>query len=310
MIKAEHLTKNFGDFKALNDISFEIKPGEIVGLLGPNGAGKTTTLRILTGFFTPTLGQVKYDNLDIVEDSLKIRQKIGFLPENNPLYEDLKVKEYLSYAGEMHNLAKDKLKEAVNKVIETCGLKDRQNQEISTLSKGFRQRVGLAQALIHDPEILILDEPTEGLDPNQRIEIRDLIKKIGQQKTVILSSHVLSEVEATCNRVLIINQGKIVASGTPEELKSQSATQTKIYLKAEGPLDKMVDAIKKLDGVEKIFNAKAEGNIVSIEIETDSNKELRKPLVQLLLDNNWQLLEINKQEKSLEDIFVKLTKKL
>ena len=302
------MTKNFGDFKALDDISFEINPGEIVGLLGPNGAGKTTTLRILTGFFTPTLGQVKYDNLDIVEDSLKIRQKIGFLPENNPLYEDLKVREYLSYAGEMHNLSKDKLKEAVNKVAEICGLKDRKNQEIGTLSKGYRQRVGLAQALIHDPEILILDEPTEGLDPNQRIEIRDLIKKIGAQKTVILSSHVLSEVEATCNRVLIINKGKIVASGTPEELKSQSATQTKIYLKAEGPIDQMVEVIKKMDGVEKILTAKAEGNIVNIEIETDSSKELRKPLVQLLLDNNWQLLEINKQEKSLEDIFVKLTK--
>lgn len=308
MIKAEHLTKNFGEFKAVDDISFEIKPGEIVGILGPNGAGKTTTLRILTAYFTPTLGQVKYDDLDIVEDSLKIRQKIGFLPENNPLYENMKVREYLSYAGEMHNLSKDKLKAAVKKAIEICGLKDRENQEIGTLSKGYRQRVGLAQALVHDPEILILDEPTEGLDPNQRIEIRDLIKKIGQQKTVILSSHVLSEVEATCNRVLIINQGKIVASGTPDELKSQSAKQTKISLKAEGPLEQMVDAIKKLDGVEKVLNAKSEGNIVSLEIETDSTKELRKPLVQLLLDNNWQLLEINKHEKSLEDIFVKLTK--
>jgi ABC-2 type transport system ATP-binding protein len=219
----------------------------------------------------------------------------------------MKVKEYLSYAGEMHDIPKDKLNEAVKKVIEICGLKEKQNQEISKLSKGYCQRVGLAQALIHDPEILILDEPTEGLDPNQRIEIRDLIKKIGAQKTVILSSHVLSEVDATCNRVLIINQGKIVASGSPEELKSQSAKQTKINLKAEGPVDSMVEAIKKLDGVERILNAKSEGNIVSLEIETDSAKELRKPLVQLLLDNNWQLLEITKQEKSLEDIFVKLT---
>jgi len=308
MIKVEHLTKNFGQFKALDDVSFEINKSEIVGLLGPNGAGKTTTLRILTSYIFPTLGQVKYDNLDIVEDSLAIRKKIGFLPENNPLYEEMKVKEYLSYAGEMHDIAKDKLNEAVKKAIEICGLKEKQNQEISKLSKGYRQRVGLAQALIHDPEILILDEPTEGLDPNQRIEIRDLIKKIGAQKTVILSSHVLSEVDATCNRVLIINQGKIVASGSPEELKAQSAKQTKINLKAEGPMDPMVEAIKKLDGVERILNAKSEGNIVSIEIETDSTKELRKPLVQLLLDNNWQLLEITKQEKSLEDIFVKLTK--
>ncbi|OGY43001.1 MAG: hypothetical protein A2Y67_03375 [Candidatus Buchananbacteria bacterium RBG_13_39_9] len=307
MIRAEHLTKNFGSFKALDDISFEINRGEIVGLLGPNGAGKTTTLRILTSYIFPTLGQVKYDNLDIVEDSLAIRKKIGFLPENNPLYEEMKVKEYLSYAGEMHDIPKDKLNEAVKNVIEICGLKEKQNQEISKLSKGYCQRVGLAQALIHDPEILILDEPTEGLDPNQRIEIRDLIKKIGAQKTVILSSHVLSEVDATCNRVLIINQGKIVASGSPEELKAQSAKQTKINLKAEGPVDSMVEAIKKLDGVERILNAKSEGNIVSLEIETDATKELRKPLVQLLLDNNWQLLEITKQEKSLEDIFVNLT---
>lgn len=308
MIKTEHLTKKFGDFKAIDDISFEIKPGEIVGLLGPNGAGKTTTLRILTAFFLPTMGQVKYDNLDIIDDSLKIRQKIGFLPENNPLYDEMKVREYLTYAAQMHNISKDKIKEAVEKTMAACGLKDKANQAIQTLSKGYKQRVGLAQALIHDPEILILDEPTEGLDPNQRIEIRDLIKKIGSQKTVILSSHVLSEVEATCNRVLIINQGKIVASGTPEELKSQTTSQTKIFLKVEGPLDKVVEKIKNLEGVERIINAKNEANVTTLEIETDSTKELRKPIVQLILDNNWQLLEINKQEKSLEDIFVKLTK--
>ncbi len=308
MIKAENLTKNFNDFKALDNISFEINKGEIIGLLGPNGAGKTTTLRILTGFFNPTLGQVKYDGLDIIEDGLKIRQKIGYLPESNPLYDELKVKEYLTYAAQMHNIPKDKIKEAVNKVIETCGLKEKQNQEISKLSKGYKQRVGLAQSLIHNPEILILDEPTEGLDPNQRIEIRDLIKKIGLEKTVILSSHVLSEVEATCSRVLIINQGKIVASGSPEELKSQSTTQTKIFLKVDGPQDKIVEEIKKLDGIERIISAKKEGNLVNLELETDSTKELRKPLVHLISDHGWELYEISKHEKSLEDIFVKLTK--
>ena len=308
MIKAENLTKKFNNFKAVDDVSFEIQKGEIVGLLGPNGAGKTTTLRILTGYFNPTYGQVKYDDLDNIEDGLKIRQKIGYLPENNPLYDELKVKEYLTYAAQMHNLPKDKLAEAVKKVIEICGLREKQNQEISKLSKGFKQRVGLAQALVHNPEILILDEPTEGLDPNQRIEIRDLIKKIGTEKTVILSSHVLSEVEATCNRVLIINQGKIIASGTPEELKSQSTTQTKIFLKIEGPQDKIIEEIKKLDGVERIISAKKEGNLVNLEIETDSTKELRKPLVHLIIDNGWELYEISKHEKSLEDIFVKLTK--
>ena len=308
MIKAENLTKNFGDFKALDNVSFTIQKSEIIGLLGPNGAGKTTTLRILTGFFNPTFGQVKYDNLDIIEDGLKIRQKIGYLPENNPLYDELKVKEYLAYAAQMHDLPKEKVKEAVTKVIEICGLKDKQNQEISKLSKGYKQRVGLAQALIHNPEILILDEPTEGLDPNQRIEIRDLIKKIGKEKTIVLSSHVLSEVEATCSRVLIINQGKIVASGSPNELKSQATTLTKIFLKVEGPLDNIVEAIKKLDGIERIISAKKEGSLCSLELETDSTKELRKPLVHLVLDNGWELYEISKQEKSLEDIFVKLTK--
>jgi len=308
MINVENLTKNFNNFKAIDNISFEIQKGEIVGLLGPNGAGKTTTLRILTGFFNPTLGQVKYDNQDILEHSLKIRQKIGYLPENNPLYNELKVKEYLIYAAQMHNLPKDKIKEAVNKAIEICGLKEKQNQEISKLSKGFKQRVGLAQALIHNPDILILDEPTEGLDPNQRIEIRDLIKKIGSEKTIILSSHVLSEVEATCSRVLIINQGKIVASGSPEELKSQATTQTKIFLKVDGPQDKIVEEVKKLNGVERIISAKKEGNLVSLGLETDSTKELRKLLVHLIIDNGWELYEISKQEKSLEDIFVKLTK--
>jgi ABC-2 type transport system ATP-binding protein len=308
MIKAENLTKNFNDFKALDNVSFEINKGEIIGLLGPNGAGKTTTLRILTGFFNPTLGQVKYDDLDIIENGLKIRQKIGYLPENNPLYDELKVKEYLTYAAQMHDLPKDKVKEAVIKAIEVCGLKEKQNQEISKLSKGYKQRVGLAQALIHNPEVLILDEPTEGLDPNQRIEIRDLIKKIGREKTVVLSSHVLSEVEATCSRVLIINQGKIVASGSPEELKSQSATQTKIFLKVAGPQDKIIEEIKKLPGLQRVISAKKEGNIVNLELETDSTQELRKPLVHLIIDNGWELYEISKQEKSLEDIFVKLTK--
>jgi ABC-2 type transport system ATP-binding protein len=309
MIKAENLTKSFNNFKAVDNISFEINQGEIIGLLGPNGAGKTTTLRILTGFFNPTLGQVKYDDLDIIEDGLKIRQKIGYLPENNPLYDELKVKEYLTYAAQMHDLAKDKIQDAVTNVIQTCGLKDKQNQEISKLSKGYKQRVGLAQALIHNPEVLILDEPTEGLDPNQRIEIRDLIKKIGQSKTVILSSHVLSEVEATCSRVLIINQGKIVASGSPEELKNQATTLTKIFLKVDGPQDKLVEEIKKLDGIERIISAKKEGNLVNIELETDSTKELRKPLVHLISDQGWELYEISKHDKSLEDIFVKLTKK-
>ncbi|MBD3359974.1 MAG: ATP-binding cassette domain-containing protein [Candidatus Buchananbacteria bacterium] len=310
MIQVENLTKKFEGFTAIDNISFEIKPGEIIGLLGPNGAGKTTTLRILTSYFNPSLGKIKYDELDIIDNTIKIQQKIGYLPENNPLYEEMKVKEYLNYAGQMHDIPKTELKEKVNKATEICDLKSKQNQVIGKLSKGFKQRVGLAQALIHDPEILILDEPTEGLDPNQRIEIRDLIKKIGQAKTVILSSHVLSEVEATCDRVLIINQGKIIASGTPDELKKQATSQTKIFIKIEGPLEKINETLKKTEGVERIISAKKEANLVDIVLETDSTLDLRKKLVHLIINNGWELYEISRQEKSLEDIFVNLTKKI
>lgn len=308
MISIENLTKNYGSFKALDDISFEVKKGEILGLLGPNGAGKTTTLRILTGYFNPTLGKVTFDGLDIIEDSLKIKQKIGYLPENNPLYEEFKVKEYLNYVAEIHNVSKSHMQDAVTKVIQTCGLEEKQNQEISKLSKGFRQRVGLAQALIHNPDVLILDEPTEGLDPNQRIDIRTLIKKIGAEKTVILSSHVLSEVDATCDRVIIINQGKIVASGTPEELKTQVKSQTTIHLKAEAPAEQLTAALVKLAGVSKIIDLKKENNQIKLEIATDPALDLRKNIVHLIIDNHWELLEISRQEKSLEDIFVSVTK--
>jgi len=307
MIKAENLTKFFNDFKAVDDISFEINKGQIIGLLGPNGAGKTTTLRILTGYFNPTLGNVNYDDLSIIDNPIEIKQKIGYLPENNPLYEDMKVKEYLKYAAEIHNIPKADIKIAVNKVIESCHLQEKQNQEISKLSKGFKQRVGLAQALLHNPEILILDEPTEGLDPNQRIEIRDLIKEIGQEKTVILSSHVLSEVEATCDQVLIINKGKIVASGTPQELSQQATSQTKIFLTLEGPIEQVKETLSKIEGVERILKAESKDNQIELEIETDSTMDLRKKLISLVQENGWQLLEIYRQEKSLEDIFINLT---
>lgn len=307
MIKVENLTKNFNDFKALDNISFEIKPGEIVGLLGPNGAGKTTTLRMLTSYFNPTFGTIRYDNLDIIEDTVAIQKKIGYLPESNPLYQELKVKEFLNYAAQMHDIPKNEVKAAIDKVAKKCGLTDKLNQQISELSKGYKQRVGLAQALIHDPEILILDEPTEGLDPNQRIDIRGLIKEIGKEKTIIISSHVLSEVEATCGRVLIISQGKIVASGSPAELKSQITSQTIIFLTIDGPKENIVEALKKMEGVERIIDAKTEDKLTKIELETDSTLDLRNKLVHLIINNGWELYEISRQEKTLEDIFVKLT---
>lgn len=307
MIKVQNLTKRYGSTTAIKDLNFEIQKGEIVGLLGPNGAGKTTTLKILTCFLPPNEGQVSIDNLNIETDSLEIRKKIGYLPELNPLYQEMTVKEYLSFVASLFSIEKADINNKVFKAVETCALKDKLNQEISTLSKGYKQRVGLAQALVHDPELLILDEPTEGLDPNQRIEIRELIKKIGQEKTIVLSSHILSEVEATCNRVFIINKGQIVASGTPEELKKQASTQVKIFLVIEGPHDSVVERIKSLEGVERVINSRQVENTVELELETESHLDLRKKLVHFVLNNSWELLEIHQESKSLEDIFVKLT---
>ncbi|MDP3976363.1 MAG: ATP-binding cassette domain-containing protein, partial [bacterium] len=218
MITVEKLRKSYGSFVAVDDISFEIKKGEIVGLLGPNGAGKTTTMRMLTCFFPASSGSITINGADAFEESLKVKQSIGYLPENAPLYGDMKVEEYLDYVADIRQIPSGRKKSRIHQVVEQVGLLPRLQQEIGHLSKGYRQRVGLAQAMLHDPEILILDEPTSGLDPNQIIEIRSLIKEIGKQKTIILSTHILSEAEATCDRVLIISNGKIVASGTAEEL--------------------------------------------------------------------------------------------
>src|SRR5436309_2153162 len=216
-IRVSNLTKYYGNSLAVDNISFEVNKGEILGFLGPNGAGKTTTMKIVTTYMPPTSGEVKIDGLDIEESSLEVRRKIGYLPELNPLYLDMNVIEYLDYVAALDGIPEDKIKKKRNEMISVCGLESVKNKDIGELSKGFKQRVGLAQAMISDPEIIILDEPTSGLDPNQIIEIRNLIKKLGKQKTVILSTHILSEVQATCNRVIIVNKGKIAADGSPEE---------------------------------------------------------------------------------------------
>ena len=220
-IKIENLTKYYGDYPAVKDISFEVKTGEIVGFLGPNGAGKTTTLKLITSYLTANNGKIYVEDIDIEEDSLGVRKKIGYLPEQNPLYPDMNVIDYLRYAAELQSVDKSRINDSIKKMVKDCGLEDVKHKDIGELSKGFKQRVGLAQAMIHNPSVLLLDEPTSGLDPNQIIEIRKLIRNLGKQKTLMLSTHILQEVQAVCDRVIIINNGEIVADGTPDSLQKK-----------------------------------------------------------------------------------------
>lgn len=307
MIKVENLTKKYGSVTALNGVSFEMKEGEVVGVLGPNGAGKTTLLRILVTFLKSDGGEVLIDGVDAGENSNqeKIKSKIGYLPEHAPLYEDLTVREYLEFVGNMQGLTEDKLDERILYVLKECGLKEKKNSEISTLSKGYRQRTGIAQALIHDPKIVILDEPTTGLDPNQRIEIRDLIKEIGKSKTVILSSHVLPEVQATCSRVLIINKGRIVADGTPEDLenKEKDKVTVVINIEVEKPSPELISKLRALSGIKEV---KSEGNKITIAASAET--DIRKDIAKLISETGAGLLEISQKHADLEDVFITLTK--
>ncbi len=306
MIKAENLVKKYGELVALDGASFELKKGEVVGILGPNGAGKTTLLRILVAFLESDSGKVEIDGLDIRQPLLqqKIKGKIGYLPENAPLYEDMTVAEYLIFVGKMQGIEGDDIYEKLAEVIEKCGLKEKKNAEISTLSKGYRQRVGIAQALIHNPDIIILDEPTTGLDPNQRIEIRDLIKEIGKSKTVILSSHVLSEVKATCSRVLIINKGKIVADGTPEELENKGGkNKATIHIEVEEIRSSLLPRLEIIKGVHNI--EVIENRIIII---SDMENDIRKDIARIIIEEKHGLLELVRKQVDLEDVFINLTK--
>jgi len=308
MINITDLKKNYGEIHAVDGISLEIKEGEILGFLGPNGAGKTTTMKILTGFMAPTSGTIDINGLDIIEDSIKIREKIGYLPENNPLYEEMKVYEYLVFIGRVRGMNRDQLVKRLKLMVDTCGLRKVLKQSIGELSKGYRQRVGLAQAMLHNPDILILDEPTSGLDPNQIAEIRELIKTVGASKTVILCSHILQEVQATCDRVVIINDGKIVAQGTPKELTEQTTGGDTMYVKIKGDVDEVLLKVSQLDNVVSINKADKEAeDIRGYKISLLSNKDIREELFKLAIQNNWSILESRKEAVSLEDVFRKLT---
>ncbi len=305
-IVVENLTKKYGEQKAVNDISFEIKTGEVVGFLGPNGAGKSTTMKIITCFMAPSSGDVRLDSDSIHTDPEAIKRRIGYLPENNPLYLDMPVVEYLRFTAEIQGVSKSNIPGRIAEMIDRCGLDREKHKNINELSKGYRQRVGLAQAMIHDPEILILDEPTTGLDPNQIVEIRKLIKDLGKEKTVILSSHILSEVEATCDRILIINRGRIVADGTSDTLRSQSQGQELLKISIEAAPSEVEKAVRGLASVEKVTAIDGKDGWFHVQSKPDASS--RKEVFDLCVKNKWYLMEMSGQETRLEDVFQKLTK--
>jgi len=308
MIRVKNLTKKYGELKAVDDVTFDVHTGDILGFLGPNGAGKTTTVRIITCFLLPTAGWVEVDGLNVFEHSLEVRKKIGYLPENAPLYSEMNVLDYLHFIMGVRGILKDRWSQRTKEMIDICGLGPVVNRNIGELSKGFRQRVGLAQAMVHDPEVLILDEPTSGLDPNQIAEIRSLIKELGKEKTVILCTHILPEVEATCRRVLIINEGKIVADGSPAELQASFQGKEQIYIELKAPFEDVESKLANLENVEKVKEILTNGDdLKKFTIECARGVDLREGLFRLAVDNNWVLLEMRKEQASLEDVFRQLT---
>jgi len=305
-IVVENLTKKYGAQRAVDNISFSVKTGEILGFLGPNGAGKTTTMKAITTFLTPNEGSILVGNKSIYEHPDEIKRNIGYLPENNPLYNEMPVIDYLRFVADLQGIEKSKINDKILEMINVCGLEGEKHKKIDELSKGYRQRVGLAQALIHDPEVLILDEPTSGLDPNQIVEIRELIKRIGREKTVILSSHILAEVEATCDRILIINNGKIVADGTSKDLRKQSEGKEILKIKIEeGDKNEVFKALQELEtvGVADFI----QGEDTSFEIQSKPELSSRKTIFKLCVDKGWVLTEMTPIETKLEDVFRELT---
>jgi ABC-2 type transport system ATP-binding protein len=305
-IIVENLTKVYGTQKAVDDISFKVKTGEVLGFLGPNGAGKTTTMKAITTYLVPNAGNISVGQFSINGQGEQIRKLIGYLPENNPLYQDMPVIDYLRYVAELQGIDKPKIRKRILEMVRLCGLEGEKHKNIGELSKGYKQRVGLAQALIHDPEVLILDEPTSGLDPNQIVEIRELIKKIGKEKTVILSSHILAEVEATCDRILIINKGKIVADGTAEELRKRAHGKEMLKVRIEdGEKNDVFKALQSLDTVEVADFIQQETNL--FEIQSKADQSSRRAIFKLCVSKGWALTEMTSIETKLEDIFRELT---
>lgn len=305
-ITVDKFTRKYGAQRAVDDISFTVKTGEVLGFLGPNGAGKTTTMKAITTFLAPSSGDIRVGPYSIKENPDEVRKLTGYLPETNPLYPEMPVIDYLKFVARIYGIPASKIPEKIYEMIEVCGLKAEKHKKIGELSKGYKQRVGLAQALIHDPSVLILDEPTSGLDPNQIVEIRELIKRIGREKTVILSSHILAEVEATCDRILIINKGRIVADGSANELRKRAQGKEVLHACIEDADPNIVfEALKELNTVEVVDFIKGKENY--FEIQSLANRSSRRDVFQLCCDKNWFLTELTPLETKLEDVFRELT---
>jgi ABC-2 type transport system ATP-binding protein len=310
MIEVEGLTKDYGATRAVDSVTFNVRKGEVLGFLGPNGAGKSTTMKMLTCYLAPTAGRARVAGHDVFDASLEVRRRIGYLPEDTPIYRDMTVLEYLQFAAELRQMDPAKSPARIKEIGGRCGLAEVAGKLVGELSKGYRQRVGLAQAMLHDPDILILDEPTSGLDPNQIVEIRSLIKEIGREKTVILSTHILPEVQATCSRIVIISGGRLVADGTPEDLRQRErGSRYRVIVEKNGAAPETVrDRLKNLAGVTRCEPvATGEAGALTFAIDGTTTEDLRKSIFRAAVDNHWTLLELARESASLEDVFRHLT---
>lgn len=307
MIKVEQLTKKYAGVTAIDRLTFEVGQGEIVGFLGPNGAGKTTTMRILAGYMPATSGRACIGKYDVFRESLQARRCLGYLPENVPLYHEMRVNEYLRFRGSLKGLRGSGLRRRIGALVELCGLHEVERKVVANLSKGFRQRVGLAEALIHEPALLILDEPTIGLDPNQIRQVRELIKALGERHTILLSTHILSEVEMTCSRVLIIHRGRIEASDSPANLVRQLRTSGVIRVEVRTAAEDPKAAIASVPGVKEVTAVSEQDGWLTCMVRTEANLDLRASLFDLAAARRWQLRELTQDRATLEDVFVELT---
>ena len=309
MIEVENLTKRYGPTLAVSDVSFNVQKGEVLGFLGPNGAGKTTTMRVITGFLQPTLGKVRVAGFDVTEDPLEAKKRTGYLPENPPVYPDMTVHEYLAFVARIKGISRQGFKARLDEIEEKCAVANVRNRQIGKLSKGYRQRVGLAQALIHNPDVLVLDEPTAGLDPKQIIETRELIKGLAGQHTIVLSTHILPEVSKTCNRVVVINAGQIVAVGTPDELMRRLQGYGTVLVTVEGPAASIIEKFQRVTGVNWVEPRDSRDGRVTLEVHSEKDKDVRAELARAVVEAGWNLYELTTSGLSLEEIFLKLTTK-
>ncbi len=309
MIHVENLTKYYKELCAVDRINFDVQKGEILGLLGPNGAGKTTILRMLTGFLRPTAGSIRVKEYNIEEQALEIKRIMGYLPESAPLYHEMLVYDYLDYIANIREIEHSRKLPRIRQLADLCGLNSVMHQPVSELSKGFKQRVGLAHAMLNDPEILVLDEPTSGLDPNQIVEIREIIKRIGKEKTIIISTHILSEAEVTCDRIVIISNGKIVADGGTESLKQSISGQARMNISVQNAgFEPVKEQLSKVEGVGEVVKISEKDDVLRVRLSLQPDVDLREAIYRRIKETDWILLEFYQEAQTLEDIFRKLTK--